>query len=44
MTDPFALAAYRISFGASFVAAMVECGIGLLVAWVLVRYEFSASA
>ncbi len=41
VTDPFALAAYRISFGASFVAAIANAGIGLLVAWVLVRYEFT---
>ncbi len=39
-TDPFAMAAYRISFGASFAAAVVNAGIGLLVAWVLVRYRF----
>ena len=38
--DPFAIAAYRISFGTSFVAAIINAGIGLLVAWVLVRYHF----
>jgi sulfate transport system permease protein len=34
------MAAYRISFGASLIAATVNAGIGLLVAWVLVRYRF----
>lgn len=35
-----ARAAYLLSFGASFVAAMINVAIGLLLAWVLVRYEF----
>ncbi len=35
-----ALAAYRLSFGTSFVAAAINALFGLLVAWVLVRYEF----
>jgi sulfate transport system permease protein len=35
-----ALAAYGLTFGASFVAALVSVGLGLLVAWVLVRYQF----
>jgi sulfate transport system permease protein len=34
------LAAYRLTFGASFVAALVDLVLGLLLAWVLVRYEF----
>jgi sulfate/thiosulfate transport system permease protein len=33
-------AAYLLTFGASFVAALVNLGLGLLVAWVLVRYSF----
>ena len=37
---PRTLAAYRISFFASFVAALVNAVFGLLVAWVLERYEF----
>lgn len=32
--------AYMLTFGASFIAAIVNCIIGLLLAWVLVRYEF----
>ena len=33
-----ALAAYRLSFGAALVAALVNVVTGLLIAWVLVRY------
>ncbi|MBI2885121.1 MAG: sulfate ABC transporter permease subunit CysT [Candidatus Omnitrophica bacterium] len=39
-TEPRALAAYRLSFGASFLAALVNAAAGLLIAWVLVRYRF----
>ena len=38
--SPRALAAYRLSFGAAALAALVNCVFGLLVAWVLVRYRF----
>src|SRR5512134_2506925 len=38
--SPRALAAYRLSFGASLVAALVNAVLGLVVAWVLVRYRF----
>ena len=34
------LASYRLSFGASFLAALINLFFGLLVAWVLVRYQF----
>jgi sulfate transport system permease protein len=44
VTSPRALAAYRLSFGASFVAALVNGVFGLLVAWVLVRYDFPGRA
>src|SRR4051812_38646043 len=33
-------AAYALTFGASLAAAIVNVILGLLVAWVLVRYEF----
>jgi sulfate transport system permease protein len=36
-----ALAAYRLSFGAAALAALINCIFGLLVAWVLVRYRFA---
>lgn len=39
-TSPAAMASYRLTFGASFGAAMVNAVFGLIVAWVLVRYEF----
>jgi sulfate/thiosulfate transport system permease protein len=35
-----AVAAYKLTVGASFVSAAVNIFLGLLVAWVLVRYEF----
>jgi len=37
---PRVLASYRLSFGASFLAALINLVFGLLVAWVLVRYQF----
>ena len=40
VASPVALAAYRLSFGASFFAAFVNAFFGLIVAWVLVRYKF----
>ena len=40
ITDPRAMASYRITFGASFIAALINLVFGLLVAWVLVRYTF----
>ncbi|WP_434348333.1 sulfate ABC transporter permease subunit CysT [Myxococcus virescens] len=40
VTTPRALAAYRLSFGASLAAALANVVFGLLVAWVLVRYRF----
>jgi sulfate/thiosulfate transport system permease protein len=38
--SPRVLAAYRLSFGGALVAALANLGVGLLVAWVLVRYRF----
>ena len=40
VTSPRVLASYRLTFGASFLAALVNVFTGLLVAWVLVRYQF----
>jgi sulfate transport system permease protein len=39
-TTERALAAYRLTFGASLVAACANALFGSLLAWVLVRYEF----
>ena len=38
--SPRVLASYRLTFGASFAAALINAFFGLIVAWVLVRYEF----
>ena len=40
VSSPRVLAAYRLTFGASLIAALVNVVFGLLVAWVLVRYSF----
>jgi sulfate transport system permease protein len=40
VTSPRALASYRLSFGASAIAALINFVLGLNVAWVLVRYQF----
>jgi sulfate/thiosulfate transport system permease protein len=40
VSSPRVVASYRLTFGASFIAALVNTVFGLLVAWVLVRYRF----
>ncbi len=40
VTDDRVLHAYYISFGTSFLAALINLVFGLLVAWMLVRYDF----
>lgn len=40
VTAPRVLASYRLTFGASLLAATINTVFGLLVAWVLVRYRF----
>ncbi len=40
VTSPRVMASYRLTFGASFFAALVNLVFGLLLAWVLVRYKF----
>jgi sulfate/thiosulfate transport system permease protein len=40
VSSPRVLASYRLTFGASLAAALVNAVFGLLVAWVLVRYSF----
>lgn len=39
-TDPRTLAALKVSFGLSFIAAAINAVFGLIAAWVLVRYRF----
>jgi sulfate/thiosulfate transport system permease protein len=41
VTGARALASYRLSLGASMTAAAINTVMGLVVAWVLVRYEFT---
>lgn len=40
VSAPRVTAALRLSFGAALIAAALNAGFGLLVAWVLVRYHF----
>lgn len=40
ITEPRVLAALRLSFGAASLAAAVNVPVGLLIAWVMVRYRF----
>ena len=40
ITQPRVLASYRLTFGAALAGAAINAVFGLLVAWVLVRYEF----
>ncbi len=41
VSSPRVVASYQLTFGTSLVAALVNAVFGLLVAWVLVRYEFA---
>lgn len=40
VASPRVVASYKLTFGASFIAASINAVAGLLVAWVLVRYPF----
>jgi sulfate transport system permease protein len=40
ITSPRVIASYRLSFGVSFLAALINLVFGTIVAWVLVRYRF----
>jgi sulfate transport system permease protein len=42
VSAPRVMASYRLTFGASLIAACVNAVFGLLIAWVLVRYTFPA--
>ncbi|MGP0587986.1 sulfate ABC transporter permease subunit CysT [Paenibacillus timonensis] len=39
-TDPRVLASYKVSFVTAAVAGLIDAVLGLLLAWVLVRYDF----
>jgi len=38
--SPRVLASYRLSFGTAFIAGLINAVFGLILAWVLVRYQF----
>jgi sulfate transport system permease protein len=40
LLDQRVLAALRLSFGAAFMAALINAFFGLIVSWILVRYDF----
>ncbi len=40
VTDPRVVASYRLTFGASLAAALINALFGFIVAWTLVRYSF----
>lgn len=40
VTDPRVVASYKLSFGLSLLGAAINAFLGLIVAWVLVRYDF----
>ena len=40
VTDPRVVASYKLSFGASLLAAAINAVFGLILAWGLVRYTF----
>jgi sulfate transport system permease protein len=44
VASPRVAAAYRLSFGASFVAALINSALGFLAAWALTRYRFPGAA
>ena len=44
ITRPRVLASYVVSFETAFIAALVDAVMGMILAWVLVRYEFPGKA
>ncbi|MCI1280101.1 MAG: sulfate ABC transporter permease subunit CysT [Nitrospira sp.] len=40
VADPRTVASYQLTFGLSFVAALINAVFGIIIAWVLVRYSF----
>jgi sulfate transport system permease protein len=40
ISSPRVVASYRLTFGASLIAALINVVFGLLIAWILVRYNF----
>ena len=40
ISDPRVVASYRLTFGTSLIAALINAVFGFIVAWTLVRYRF----
>ena len=40
VTSDIVVASYKVSFGCAFIAALINSFFGLILAWVLVRYDF----
>jgi len=40
ITDPVVVASYKLTFGATAIASVINAVFGLITAWVLVRYRF----
>ncbi|MDR0408056.1 MAG: ABC transporter permease [Campylobacteraceae bacterium] len=40
LSDQRVIAALKISFGASFTAALINCFFGTVIAWILAKYDF----
>ncbi|MDR2632991.1 MAG: sulfate ABC transporter permease subunit CysT [Treponema sp.] len=40
VTDPRVIAAFKISFSSTFFAALINFVFGLIIAWILTRYQF----
>ena len=40
LSNPRTIAAFRLTFGASAIAALINSAFGLVIAWLLVRYRF----
>lgn len=44
VTSPRVLASYKVSFLTALTASLINAVMGLIVAWVLVRYDFRENA
>ena len=40
LLDPNVVSSYKISFGTSLLAALINCVFGFIIAWTLTRYDF----
>src|SRR5690606_7571538 len=40
VTDPRVMESYKLSFGAAFISAIIDCIFGFIAAWVIIKYDF----